>query len=62
MQKLFVILLLLAGPILAQMKINGSRVVEGTINYCADAGASDTYACSMSPALTAYVTGRRSDH
>lgn len=57
MQKLFVTLLLLAGSGFAQMKINGSRVVEGHINYCADAGVSDDYACSMSPALTAYVTG-----
>ena len=26
-------------------------------NFCTDAGASDTYACSLSPALTSYVTG-----
>lgn len=35
----------------------GSRVVDGTLNYCADAGSSDDYACSLSPAITAYVTG-----
>lgn len=26
-------------------------------NFCADAGANDTYTCSLSPAPTAYVTG-----
>lgn len=30
-----------------------------TSMYCADAGASDTYACNLSPAITAYVTGTR---
>ena len=31
-------------------------VMDGA-NFCADAGANDTYACSLSPAATAYVTG-----
>jgi hypothetical protein len=26
-------------------------------NFCSDAGASDTYTCSLSPAISAYVTG-----
>lgn len=30
---------------------------DSTYNYCADAGANDTYACSISPAITAYATG-----
>lgn len=42
---------------LGQTKVNGSRVVEGAVNYCADAGVSDDYACSLSPAITSYVAG-----
>ena len=42
---------------LGQTKINGSRVVEGTLNYCADAGVTDDYACSLAPPVTSYVTG-----
>lgn len=38
------------------MKI-GSRVIDGTLNYCADAGSTDDYACSLSPAITTYITG-----
>lgn len=30
-----------------------------TAMFCSDAGANDTYTCSMSPAITAYVTGTR---
>lgn len=30
---------------------------DSTYNYCADAGANDTYACTISPAITAYATG-----
>lgn len=37
--------------------INGSRTIEGPINYCADAGSTDDYACSLSPAIAAYTTG-----
>jgi len=36
---------------------NANIVVQGTSNYCADAGSNDTYACSLSPALIAYNTG-----
>jgi hypothetical protein len=28
-----------------------------TSSYCSDAGSNDTYACNLSPAITAYVTG-----
>ena len=35
----------------------GSGSIRGTPKYCADAGANDTYTCSMSPAITSYVTG-----
>lgn len=30
---------------------------DSTYNYCEDAGSSDTYTCSISPAITAYATG-----
>ena len=30
---------------------------DSTYNFCADAGANDTYACTISPAITAYATG-----
>lgn len=39
--------------------INGSRVITGSFNYCADAGSTDAYACNLSPAITAYRTGTR---
>jgi hypothetical protein len=41
----------------AGTSINGGRTHQSTINFCADAGMSDTYACDMSPALAAYVSG-----
>lgn len=47
--------LLLTSLALAQVRDNGSRVIEGTINHCTDAGASDAYACNLSPAIAAYV-------
>lgn len=56
MQK-FILLLAICLPLAAQTKINGSRVIEGTLNYCADAGSNDTYACNLNPAITAYTTG-----
>ncbi len=40
----------------AQQVIQGDRVFTGTANYCADAGANDTYACTIT-GLTAYATG-----
>lgn len=48
---------LFAVSLFGQKKTNGSRVIEGTLNYCADAGANDTYACSLDPAIVAYTTG-----
>jgi len=36
-----------------------SKILDDSLAYCADAGANDTYACSLSPAPTAYVTGAR---
>ena len=37
--------------------LSGNLTVDGLINGCLDAGASDTYACNISPALTVYTTG-----
>lgn len=36
-----------------------TAVLTDTIGYCADAGMSDTYACTLAPAQAAYVTGGR---
>lgn len=44
-------------PLAGQSNTNGGRTVQGTTNYCADAGANDTYTCAMSPALGVYTTG-----
>lgn len=41
----------------AGTSVNGSRTLQSTLNFCADAGASDTYSCNMAPALQAYVSG-----
>lgn len=48
--------LLLASAAWGQL-INGGRTIAGPVNYCSDAGSTDAYACSLSPAITAYVTG-----
>lgn len=55
--KTFILILFAAASLCGQTLINGSRVLQGTQNYCADAGASDAYACNLSPAITAYVEG-----
>jgi hypothetical protein len=47
----------IVGLVEAQTLNNGSLVQSGTLNYCADAGANDTYACNLSPALPGYTTG-----
>ncbi len=39
------------------MRIPGNRTIEGTLNYCPDAGSTDDYACDLSPAIASYVTG-----
>lgn len=57
---LAVLVLLITIParaLFGQTAVNGSRTIVGAVNYCADAGSSDAYACSLSPAITAYVTG-----
>jgi hypothetical protein len=35
----------------------GKIDVLNASQFCSDAGANDTYACNLSPAVTAYVTG-----
>ena len=44
-------------PSAAQMRIDGSRVIEGTLNFCADTGTSGAYACNLMPAIGGYVAG-----
>lgn len=41
----------------AGTSVNGSRTLQSTLNFCADAGSTDAYACNMSPALIGYVSG-----
>lgn len=36
-----------------------TSVTDGSGAYCADAGSTDAYACSLSPAPAAYITGAR---
>ncbi len=36
---------------------NGGGTIQSTVNFCADAGSTDAYACNMAPALGAYVSG-----
>lgn len=55
--KTFILIWIAAVSLYGQTLINGSRVLQGTQNYCADAGASDAYACNLSPAITSYVAG-----
>lgn len=47
----------LAAALAAQTYVNGGRTIEGPVNFCADSGSTDAYACSISPAITGYVTG-----
>lgn len=42
---------------LAQTMVNGGRVIQGPLNYCADGGSTDSYACSFTPAIASYVSG-----
>ncbi len=37
--------------------VTSATVQDGSLLYCADAGASDAYACNLSPAITSYTTG-----
>jgi hypothetical protein len=41
----------------AGTSVNGPRTLQSTLNFCADAGSTDSYACNMAPALAAYVSG-----
>jgi len=56
MQK-FISLIAMCLPLAAQTKINGDRIIEGTVNYAADAGSTNTFVVTYSPAITAYKTG-----
>src|SRR5271169_6301554 len=55
--KTILTILALALTAQAQTSINGSRTVQGALNYCEDAGSSGAYACNHAPSLTAYNTG-----
>jgi hypothetical protein len=35
----------------------GAHSFQSTVNFCADAGGTDTYACSISPAISSLTTG-----
>ena len=39
------------------LDLSGILTTENGVNYCLDAVGTDSYACSLSPAITAYVTG-----
>lgn len=56
MVKLLFCLMIFALAVPAQTLINGARTVNGSVNYCEDAGATDTYACTIT-GLVSYVTG-----
>jgi hypothetical protein len=43
-------------PVSAQVLDNASLTIVGSINHCADSGSTDAYACSLTPAITAYNT------
>jgi hypothetical protein len=45
-------------PTSGQGTIASGKTVVTSLNYCADAGSTDTYACSLTPAITAYTTGQ----
>jgi hypothetical protein len=48
--------------LLAVATLSGQNAVlrvASTVDSCVDAGSTDSYACSLSPAITAYVTGAR---
>jgi len=55
--KQLLILTIAAVTCLAQTSINGSRTIQGAINYAASSAGTDTYAITLSPALLGYVTG-----
>lgn len=58
--QLYKLLLVTLFPLLnlfAQRYIAGDRVQEGTYNYAATSTGNDTYAITLSPAITSYKTG-----
>jgi hypothetical protein len=50
-------MVLLAATAAAQTYVNGGRTIEGPVNFCVDTGSSDSYACSLNPAITGYTAG-----
>jgi hypothetical protein len=44
-------------PVDTAVMLSQATAQAGTPIYCADNGANDTYACGLTPALTAYATG-----
>ncbi len=48
---------LLPGALNGQVHINGSQIIDGTVNTCIDAGTSGAYACNLTPAISGYVAG-----
>ena len=57
MQRTVLLLILCVTACFSQTLTNGNRVVEGSLNYCEDTGSSGSYACSLSPAISLYVSG-----
>lgn len=45
-------------PKAGQGTFASGKTVVTSLNYCADAGSTDAYACSLTPAITAYTTGQ----
>lgn len=45
-------------PRSTQGTIATGKTVISSLNFCADAGSTDAYACSLTPAITAYTTGQ----
>lgn len=56
MTRILILLAAFTGLLQAQL-VKGNRVIEGTVNYCADTGVSDDYSCTFSPTITTYITG-----
>jgi hypothetical protein len=45
-------------PRAGQGAIVSGKLVAASVNTCLDAGSTDAYACSLVPAITAYITGQ----
>lgn len=46
------------GQINIKSRPDKATTVAGKLNACIDAGSSDTYACSVTPAIASYITGQ----